>query len=113
MSQGCRVSLNGDGETAKVDYVSALEAHVVDRRLLRCLSALCDALPNCEVIVDDMIAEDDKVAVRFAISNRRSGNDRVSVPGILIYRVAENKIVEHWMQPEVPVLLQMLEAAAA
>jgi predicted ester cyclase len=92
MAQGCRA------------HVSA------DERLLHCLSALQRACPDLEVIIEDMIAEGDRVAVRFTGAGGQDGGGRALAPGILIYRVAEGKIVEHWMQPDVPALLQMLGA---
>jgi len=109
MAQGCGTRLAGGGET-KVDHVSTPKDGVADEQLLRSLSALQDALPDLTVAIEDTIAEGDKVAVRFAVTSHRAGDDRASAPGILICRVAEGKIVEHWMQPDVPVLLQMMGA---
>jgi predicted SnoaL-like aldol condensation-catalyzing enzyme len=110
MAQGGGARLADDGETIKVDHVSTPKDGVADEQLLRSLSALQDALPDLDVAIEDTIAEGDKVAVRFAVTSHRAGDDRASAPGILICRVAEGKIVEHWMQPDVPALLQMMGA---
>ena len=108
MAQGCRVQVRGDGESTRVDHVAPLQDHVADERLLRCLSALQEACPDLEIIIEDMIAEGNRVAVRFTAASNQDGDERALTPGILIYRVAAGKIVEHWMQPDVPVLLQRL-----
>lgn len=39
-----------------------------------------------------LIAEKDRVGVRFALAN-----DRVSLPGIAVYRIAEGKVAEEWI----------------
>jgi predicted ester cyclase len=111
MAQGCRVQVRGDeDESTRVDHVAFFKDHVSDERLLQCLSALQNACPDLEITVDDMIAEGNRVAVRFTAAGSRDGGERALAPGILIYRIADGKIVEHWMQPEVPALLQVLGA---
>jgi predicted ester cyclase len=110
MAQGGGARLAGDGEPTRVDHVSGPRNRVADERLLRSLSALQDALPDLDVAIEDTIAEGDKVAVRFAVASHRTGNDLAPALGILICRVAEGKIVEHWMQPAVPALLHELGA---
>ena len=39
-----------------------------------------------------IMAENDKVGFRFTLAN-----DRVSLPGIAVYRIAEGKVAEEWM----------------
>jgi predicted SnoaL-like aldol condensation-catalyzing enzyme len=108
MAQGCGVQ-SGDGvERTTVDHAACLKDHVVDERLLHCLSALQEACPDLEVTIEDMIAEGNRVAVRFSAAGDQDGDGRTLAPGILIYRFAEGKIVEHWMQPDMAALLQML-----
>jgi predicted ester cyclase len=108
MAQESGAQLAGEGETTKADPVSAPGDQATDERLLRRLSALQDALPDLDVAIEDTIAEGDRVAVRFAVTSHQAGVDLATAPGILICRVAGGKIVEHWMQPDVPALLQML-----
>jgi predicted ester cyclase len=110
MAQGCRAQVSGDENSTRVDHVASLKNYVADEWLLHCLSALQRACPDLEVIIEDMIAEGGRVAVRFTAAGDQDGGERALAPGILIYRVAEGKIVEHWMQPDVPALLQMLGA---
>ena len=63
-----------------------------------------DAFPNIEVVVEDAIAEGDKVAVRCSVRGRHVG-DSLDFPatgaiaefdGIAIVRVKDGKFVEAW-----------------
>ena len=57
-----------------------------------------------ELTLDDLIAEDDKVAVRWTSRATHTGeflgipptNRRVAVKGIEIYRLTAGKVVEYW-----------------
>ena len=74
------------------------------------------AFPRYALDVEDLIAEADKVVVRFTFSATYGGGfmdipatgQQVAVPGIIIYRIAEGKIVEHWMLVDSAVLMQQL-----
>jgi len=62
------------------------------------------AFPNIEVLVEDMIAEGDKVAARCSVRGRHTGdhlgvaasNAPVEFTGITIVRVKDGKIIEAW-----------------
>ena len=74
------------------------------------------AFPRYALNVEDLIAEADKVALRFTFSATYGGGfmdipargQQVAVPGIIIYRIADGKIVEHWMLVDSAVLMQQL-----
>lgn len=74
------------------------------------------AFPHYALLVEDMIAEDDKVVVRFTFHGTQKGEfmgipatgKEVNVPGIIIYRMAESKIAEHWMQVDAMELMKQL-----
>ena len=60
-------------------------------------------VPDLRVTIEDMIAEDDKVVVR----NRWTGTDaaskqRLEFSGIVIWRIANRRIVERWAYLETP-----------
>ncbi len=65
---------------------------------------------------DEMITEGDKVVVRFAMRATHQGDFMdisptgrpINAPGIIIYRVDDDKVVEHWMQFDVMALMQQL-----
>ena len=75
------------------------------------------AFPHYTLKVEDIFGEDDKVAVRFLFQGKQKGdfmgipatNKEVNVPGLILYRIADGKIAEHWMIVDVPVLMQQLE----
>lgn len=72
--------------------------------------------PQYELIADDMIAEGDKVAVLARFQGTHKGDlgdipptgKYVSQPFIIIYRIANGKIVEHWMSFDQLGLMQQL-----
>jgi steroid delta-isomerase-like uncharacterized protein len=64
------------------------------------------AFPDVQIIVDDMIAEGDKVVTRFTSRGTHRGEfmgiapmgSQVTIGGISIIRVAGNKVTEEWDQ---------------
>jgi steroid delta-isomerase-like uncharacterized protein len=62
------------------------------------------AFPNIEVVVEDMIAEGDKVAARCSVRAKHTGdhlgvaasNAPVDFTGISIVRIKDGKIIEAW-----------------
>jgi len=74
------------------------------------------ALPDLNWIVDDMIAEGDKVVTRAAVRGTHKGEYRgiaatgrnVTVPGVDIYRIAGGKFIELWACLDTLGLMQQL-----
>jgi predicted ester cyclase len=72
--------------------------------------------PRYELIAEEMLAEDDKVMVRFTLRGVHKGEfmgipatgKAVAVPGVIIYRIANGKITDHWMLMDSMALLQQL-----
>jgi predicted SnoaL-like aldol condensation-catalyzing enzyme len=67
------------------------------------VGAALKKVPDLKVTIEDMIAEDDKVVVR----NRWIGTDaaskqRLEFSGIVIWRIANRRIVERWAYLESP-----------
>jgi steroid delta-isomerase-like uncharacterized protein len=62
------------------------------------------AFPDIEVIVEDLIAEDDKVAARCSVRGKHTGdhlgvaasNAPVDFTGVSIVRIKDGQIVEAW-----------------
>ena len=77
------------------------------------------AFPGYQLSVDDLVAEGDKVAVRSTMTATHKGDlmgiaptgKEVAIDIMLIYRIADGKIVEHWMVADQLGLLQQLGAA--
>lgn len=79
------------------------------------------AFPLYHLHVQDLIAEDDKVTVRFRFAGTHkgefmgmppTGND-VETDGIIIYQLKNGKIINHWMQVDAVGLTQQLQAENA
>ncbi|MCW5850774.1 MAG: ester cyclase [Anaerolineae bacterium] len=74
--------------------------------------------PRYELPPDDIIAEGDKVVVRATMRATHLGEffgvpatgKEVTMPLIIIYRIADGQIVEHWIQMDVFGLMQQLGA---
>jgi steroid delta-isomerase-like uncharacterized protein len=62
------------------------------------------AFPDFHVSIEDLIAEGDKVVMRFLMTGTHQGNFmgapatgvKIHVTGISIFRLAGGKIAEHW-----------------
>jgi len=84
-------------------------------------SAIRTALPDARYVVDDLIAEGDKVVVRWRLLGTHEGDFRgiaptgraIELKGIAIYRVDEGMLVERWVVTDLHgVLDEMRESAA-
>jgi steroid delta-isomerase-like uncharacterized protein len=68
------------------------------------VSMFHSAMPDLKVVVEDMIAEGDKVATRYALEGTHEGElfgvaptgKQLSIKSITVERVSEGKIREHW-----------------
>ena len=62
------------------------------------------AMPDLRVVIEDMIAEDDKVAVRYTLEGTHVGDlfgvpptgQQLSIKSITMERVSNGKIRDHW-----------------
>jgi len=78
------------------------------------------AFPDWNEKVDDIIAEGDRVVIRFTSSGTQRGEfagvaasgKRVIIHETAIYKVADGKIVEQWGFPDSQSLMQQLTAPA-
>ena len=82
------------------------------------LTSLGAAFPDLQFTVEAMVAEGDKVAVRYTGQGTHQGLFRGIPPtgrsmrytGILIWRFVAGQIAEHWAAPDLLGLLQQLGA---
>jgi predicted ester cyclase len=78
---------------------------VTDEALIQHIATIEAAFPRYEVTAEDMVAEDDKVAVQATFRGTQRGEfggvapteRQVTVPFIIIYRIRDEKITEHWL----------------
>jgi predicted ester cyclase len=95
---------------------AVVNEYVSDEELKHHIAFYEAAFPNYQFITEDMIAEGDKVVVRVIFRGTHKGDlmsipptgKQVTIPVILIYRVSDNKIVDHWMQVDALGLMQQL-----
>ena len=74
------------------------------------------AMPDLKVIVEDMIAEGDKVAVRYTLEGTHEGElfgvpptgQRLSIKSISVERVSAGKVREHWRVTDSLDMMQQL-----
>ena len=74
------------------------------------------AMPDLRVVVEDMIAEGDKVATRYTLEGTHQGElfgvpptgQRLSIKSITVERVSEGKIREHWRVTDSLDMMQQL-----
>ena len=75
-------------------------------------------MPDLRVVIDDMIAEDDKVTVRYTIEGTHEGDlfgilptgRRVCTESFTVERVSDGKIREHWRITDSLDMMQQLGA---
>jgi steroid delta-isomerase-like uncharacterized protein len=68
------------------------------------VSMFRNAMPDLKVVIEDMIAEGDKVAVRYTLEGTHESElfgvpptgQRLSIKSISVERVSDGKIREHW-----------------
>ena len=94
-----------------------LEHLVTDPDLVEHIAFFEAGFAGYALIPDEIIAEGDKVAVRFHTDQTHTGEflgvaptgRRTSVDGIIIYRLEDDKIAEHWMQADLLGLMRTLQ----
>jgi steroid delta-isomerase-like uncharacterized protein len=76
------------------------------------------AFPDLRITIEDLIAEGDRLAVRYRGEGTHramwrgvpAGGKRISYTGMLIVRLRGGRIAEYWAQPDLLGLLQQLGA---
>ena len=110
-------ALSGNAKTPEL-----VARYVSDHALAEHIQQAEAGFPSYEIVVDELIAERDLVAVRGTFRGVHRGafaridatGRRVSAGLMIIYRVKGDRIVEHWMQFDAAALMtQLTEAQAA
>jgi steroid delta-isomerase-like uncharacterized protein len=84
-------------------------------------SAIRSAVPDARYEVDDLIAEDDRVVVRWRLLGTHKGDFRgiaasgrpITLKGIAIYRVEGGKLMERWVVSDLHGVIEDIRASAA
>lgn len=83
------------------------------------IAIMDSAFSEADVRIEDLLAEGEKVAVRYVYEADHTGEllgieatgKRISLPGIFIARVEDGKIAEYWRQEDHLGLMQQLGAS--
>ena len=110
LNRGLDVALAMAGE-----YLGDVEAAA------RAMLAIYTAFPDSHYTIEDLVAEGDRVVVRWTSRGTHRGpfrgvaptGRRVGVTGISIYRMAGGKIVDEWAVADTLGLLEQLGAPLA
>lgn len=107
------------------EYISAIcnekseatiDKYVSDQHLKSHIIIFETGLPNYQFIAKDIIAEGNKVTVRFQAEGDHKGElfgqsptgRKVVVDGIIIYELKDYKIINHWIQADSVALMQQI-----
>ena len=82
------------------------------------LSMFRSGIPDLRLVIDDMIAEGEKVAVRYRIEGTHEGDlfgvpptgQRVSIESFTVERVSDGRTREHWRVTDTLDMMQQLGA---
>ena len=80
------------------------------------LQSILDGFPDCQVTIEDMMAIDDKVIARWSMSGTHTGvfqnipptGKKITVSGIAIDIIRQQKIARRWAYNSFPILVQQL-----
>jgi len=80
------------------------------------VSKFRSGMPDLRVVIEDMIAEGDKVATRYTLEGTHEGElfgipptgQRLSIKSISVERVSDGKIREHWRITDTLDMMQQL-----
>jgi predicted ester cyclase len=92
------------------------EVHTHEERKQKIVSALYAAFPDITLDIHDMIAEGDKVAVRYSMAGTQKGefmgipatNKRMELTSLCILRLAGGKVAELWVENNSLVMLMQI-----
>lgn len=95
--------------------------YVADEKLAEHIAEIEAAFPQYEIVSEQMLGERDLVTVRGTFRGVHRGvfagieptGREVSAGLIIIYRIENGRIAEHWMQFDLFTLLQQLQGTTA
>ncbi|MCP5097401.1 MAG: ester cyclase [Chloroflexi bacterium] len=99
--------------------LATLAEYVADEELMGHIAFFEAAFPGYQITAEDLIAEGDQVVLRGSMHGQHKGDlmgipptgKNVNVSLIITYRIADEKIVQHWMVADQMSLMQQLGVA--
>lgn len=97
---------------------AALSEFISEEPLFQHIAFFDAAFPGYWLEAQDTVVDGDKIAVRFDFHGTHEGElmgipptgKTVKFEGLILYRLADGKIADHWMQTDIVSLLQQLGA---
>ena len=92
--------------------------YIDDEALIEHIAMFDQAFPGYSMEVHDTLVDGDKAILRATFHGVHKGpfqgvaptNREVSTPLLIVYRIENGKIVEHWMQADILSLMRQLDA---
>jgi steroid delta-isomerase-like uncharacterized protein len=80
--------------------------------------AVRTAIPDFQFVIEDVVAQDDKVVFRMTASGTQQGTflgipasgKRFAITGMVLRRIAEGRVIEEWGNPDQLGMFQQLGA---
>jgi len=99
----------------------AIDTFVAEEELKQHIAMYDVSFPDYWLEAEEIIAERDLVSIRGVMHGVHNGplmnlpptGKQVIVPFFIIYRIADDKIVQHWMLVDMPSLMQQISAVSA
>jgi steroid delta-isomerase-like uncharacterized protein len=99
-------------------HLGGRETYTLDE-FERVLAAMREAVPDLHKDVEDVVATDEKVALRYTMTGTQEGEfrdvpatgDAMEIDAMAIYRVADGKIAESWIVADFLHAMQQLGVA--
>jgi predicted ester cyclase len=96
--------------------ISMIEQYVEEQPLKDHVLAFEEACPQYGMVIEKMVAEDDMVSVIGQVKATNTGplmgmpatGKSIDIPMHITYRIANGKIVEHWMLVDNYLMMQQL-----
>ncbi len=93
-----------------------LEKYIADEELIGHILFFESVFPNYEILVDELMAEGNRVIVRGRMKGRHEGefngilptHRTVEFPLVISYQIENEKIVHHWLIADSMVLMEQL-----
>lgn len=109
-----------------IDYINAIsgvsktqelmDKYILDEKLKNHIRFFEGAFPKYEMIIDEIIAEGNRVVVRARSKAKHEGelngipptHKEVETPFVIGYEIENNKIVNHWLMADQMMLMEQL-----
>lgn len=114
-----RGHLEAVDELVADDFIGHTWGNASKNGLRLAMERVAKGLADAVFSIDDLIGEDDRVAVRLTASGRQVGEfmgmpasgRTYTIGEIHVFRIRDGKIVEHWHQYDLPGMMRQLGAS--